>query len=645
LILISRHNGNSACRVALLLSISLFLILAALKTKLYLRFRGYIYSNGIWSDLFSLLFSDFALAVVLFMLFYFMVKILRHRGPIAAGGIYVFILLFSAISTITYLRLGAPINAGMIGDIKYEFLKSSIEQTTDLKLLIAKLVLILIAGILLPYFLKMACKKLFTSYVLLISTCLVFLSLSIFASLKANRLGEPDLWKTPIQSFMTPILVEFRQKLSNNAGTVFSFDSPFNSKDPRIAAYVDLPPEKHNVIIYFMEGIPLKLLNEIAGAGHMPNVSNLLDQSFIFPHYYPTADDSTKGIFSLLTSMYPFPGYKKMTNITGDLNYQSLPKILGENGYNTAIVSSGSFEWDHVSHHFKKHFQISIDRNTSFNDKVYSKISWGLDDQFIVDQLDMLLASKEGPYFIILVPTNTHHPYLTPDKNFALYPNVDSYAKLKNAICYQDHIIGKINGVLRARGIANNTITIFTSDHSIRFNYDKGIKAGKPQISPGEEQNAIPLLIHHPLNRERLSLGSIGSHLDIAPTVLRMLGLANDRQFQGANLFQKNVENKVHFISGNVKSFNIILRDAEYQYFYDISNNREAIRYKNLTSEAKEYSPAEFPVRSKIYKQMSIDFINFQRQYLYNVLFNSPRGLNPIRAEQDLNNLVSDLEK
>jgi arylsulfatase A-like enzyme len=171
--------------------------------------------------------------------------------------------------------------------------------------------------------------------------------------------------------------------------------------------------------------------------------------------------------------------------------------------------------------------------------------------------------------------------------------------------------------------MANNTFTIITSDHSIRFNYGNREKKGKPHISPGEDQNAIPLIFSHPKIRKKLYFDIIGSHLDMAPTVLSLLGLKEGDHFQGINLFQEYDHRRVHFIISTVKNFNIILRDYQFQYYYDISNNRIAIRHENLSSSGREYMPSEFPVRSDTYKKMCLQFISFQRQYLERIFIES----------------------
>ena len=382
-----------------------------------------------------------------------------------------------------------------------------------------------------------------------------------------------------------------------------------------------------------MEGVPLKLMKDVASHGFLPNIEIMLKRSLSVSHYYTTAANSTKSVFSIITSMYPFPGYKRMTNIANELHCQSLPKILKDNGYSTTIISSGSFNWDNTRYFFENHFDQTIDQTTVLNNDKYDQFSWGLDDKFLVDQLDKLLSENKGPHFILLIPTNTHHPYFTPNKKFELYPKIDSMNGLKNSIAYQDNIIGQMNKVLKDHGVADNTITIVTSDHSVRFDYDKAKKKGKPQISPVEEQIAIPFIFSHPAIKEKFSIDTIGSHVDIAPTVLKVLGFRTDNQFQGINVFQKNHTSEVNFIISTVKGFDIILRDAEFQYYYDISNDRIAIRHKNLSYSGQEYLPTSFPFRNEVYREMCIQFIHFQRQYLKTIL----PATNHTRLDQKVN--------
>ena len=60
---------DSPLRCSFAYSLSILLVLAALKSKLYLRFKTYIFSNGLIHDMPSILFFDFVLAFTLFVVF------------------------------------------------------------------------------------------------------------------------------------------------------------------------------------------------------------------------------------------------------------------------------------------------------------------------------------------------------------------------------------------------------------------------------------------------------------------------------------------------------------------------------------------------------------------------------------------------
>ena len=202
-----KYIDDSPLRCSFAYSLSILIILAGLKSKLYMQYRTYVYSNGLIQDLQSILFCDVVIALTFFVIFYLFRKLLGRAGSILVDIIYIIIIIFSILSTITYLRVGAPINAAMIGDIKYEFLRSSIEQQTDIEQLLVKMTMIAIIGIVLPHFLKRVIKIITPHHTVFTLSSFLIIPLLLPAYLHANRLGEPDLWKTPLQAFVSPFFI------------------------------------------------------------------------------------------------------------------------------------------------------------------------------------------------------------------------------------------------------------------------------------------------------------------------------------------------------------------------------------------------------------------------------------------------------
>ena len=84
-----------------------------------------------------------------------------------------------------------------------------------------------------------------------------------------------------------------------------------------------------------------------------------------------------------------------------------------------------------------------------------------------------------------------------------------------------DRSVGRILKTLEELGLADNTIVVFTSDHG-----DMAGSHGKLYKSaPYEESVRVPLLIRAPgMRRERRIVKGRVSHIDLAPTLMDLLG-------------------------------------------------------------------------------------------------------------------------
>jgi len=167
---------NYYMRLLLSFSVSLFVILVTLKVKLYFSFDSYIFSSGLLQDLASILFFDLAFVLFFGLIVYLLVRTLKYSGIILSAVFYTLLIVFSTVSTITYLRLGSPVNISMVPEMKFDFLKSSIEQTADIRLLLIKIVLLIVFGLLLPYLINVISKRFLRTFTLsvIISTAVCF---------------------------------------------------------------------------------------------------------------------------------------------------------------------------------------------------------------------------------------------------------------------------------------------------------------------------------------------------------------------------------------------------------------------------------------------------------------------------------------
>ncbi|MCZ6596032.1 MAG: sulfatase-like hydrolase/transferase, partial [Planctomycetota bacterium] len=98
-----------------------------------------------------------------------------------------------------------------------------------------------------------------------------------------------------------------------------------------------------------------------------------------------------------------------------------------------------------------------------------------------------------------------------------------------------DRALGRVMDALHERGLADNTVVVFTSDNGI-FLGERGL-AGKWLIF--EESIRVPLIVHDPRAasaRRGLVLEPMVLNLDIAPTLLELAGVEAPAGYEGHSL-------------------------------------------------------------------------------------------------------------
>jgi arylsulfatase A-like enzyme len=95
-----------------------------------------------------------------------------------------------------------------------------------------------------------------------------------------------------------------------------------------------------------------------------------------------------------------------------------------------------------------------------------------------------------------------------------------------------DRSVGRILAALEAKGLADDTIVVFTSDHGEQMG-DHGL-LGKTVMY--EESVRVPLLIRAPaLGTEARRVGGNCSHIDLVPSLLELMGQPLPPMLQGAS--------------------------------------------------------------------------------------------------------------
>ncbi len=167
---------------------------------------------------------------------------------------------------------------------------------------------------------------------------------------------------------------------------------------------------------------------------------------------------------------------------------------------------------------------------------------WNRTAYFVDKTLSFLKENKDKPCYVNLWTDDVHTPWVAGDDETGRYPGKPGEEKSFEAVLKEfDKQLGRLMDGLKALGMDQNTLVIFTSDNGPLPNFRQDRSAGLrgTKLSLYEGGTNMPFIVRWPAKMEKnwVDSSSIVSALDILPSLLDMAGdeLENDEQFDGEN--------------------------------------------------------------------------------------------------------------
>ncbi|EMF47698.1 Lipoteichoic acid primase LtaP [Planococcus halocryophilus Or1] len=199
-------------------------------------------------------------------------------------------------------------------------------------------------------------------------------------------------------------------------------------------------------------------------------------------------------------------------------------------GYDTAAM-----------HAFKKDFwnRDEVYKNIGFN-QFFSRPDFpdeqdiGMavnDEDFLTTSVELAEQLKE-PYFAFMVALSSHTPYTIPDnfEELDLTGYEDPLLKgYYETVHYVDGAVGTIIEQLKQKGMWDDSLIVFYGDHDSGLTQEESEMAqeldAKTKMELFELDRQVPLFIKPPNSTEAGTVDSVGGQIDIAPTILDIVGI------------------------------------------------------------------------------------------------------------------------
>lgn len=250
------------------------------------------------------------------------------------------------------------------------------------------------------------------------------------------------------------------------------------------------------------------------------------DQGLLFDHLLADGNRTIRGLEAVLASFPPLPGDSIVAR-TRSHGLETLAQVLKRDGYGTTFIYPGSRLFDGVGEFATANgYERFLDQR-DFVKPVF-KTAWGVCNEDLYDRAltEARTAHTAGrPFFITTLSISNHQPFTYPEGRIPEPPNLRSR---KNAVRYVDYALGRFFAQAQQEPFWKDTVFVVVADHGARVYGSQTIPIHSYQI---------PCLVLGPVAVEAATRNATpGCQLDVAPTILGLIGRPYDTVFFGHDL-------------------------------------------------------------------------------------------------------------
>lgn len=273
------------------------------------------------------------------------------------------------------------------------------------------------------------------------------------------------------------------------------------------------------------------------GAAHdaMPRVTQLAERAWVFDSIYSATPESILGLFAMLCAISPVPHADATTLVAARRPQLSVAESLQKRGYRTGLFHSGRFVYLHMGEILAdRGFDVLADAAVIGGPHARS---FGTDDASTARATLQFIdgVPKDQPFFAMWLPIAGHYPYHTPGDGQRPLPEKGDHDRYLNDLHVADDALGLLLDGLQRRGLMEKTLIIIVGDHGEAFAEHPDNIAHS--LFVWEENVHVPLLVVAPgIIGQPWHVPQVGGVIDLAPTVLNLLGIPPQPQWQGRSL-------------------------------------------------------------------------------------------------------------
>jgi phosphoglycerol transferase MdoB-like AlkP superfamily enzyme len=322
-----------------------------------------------------------------------------------------------------------------------------------------------------------------------------------------------------------------------------------------------------------------------------PFFNSLIPKGLYAETFYANAMQTCRGLFSIMAGINESSGAKIFRSFKR-LEVRPLPTILEERGYRTVFFNAHyDLNFDNKGPYLKK---LGFGRVVAMNGSIIEDVpaskfwNWGIqDDVFYTKSFGWLDSDeqryegkKRPPLFAVFLSLSQHHPHnFIPKDLRKVYPDAGDHELGKgfvNAQNVADDFLRTFFHELESRPRYRDAVVILMGDHS----HPSGRHHGNAtmQVGISEDNFRTPFLLIWPKNvKPRRLSGTAFQQLDVAPTVLDLLGIDTPNHFVGRSMLSGGTGQTDILYSQPYSGQWLVAVRYPFKYGYSMQNKEEVL--------------------------------------------------------------------
>ena len=396
------------------------------------------------------------------------------------------------------------------------------------------------------------------------------------------------------------------------------------------------PGRDLNVLLVVLESSCNRYLSMFGAADEtQPRLKKYRDRMELFPNFYCNFVNSLNARCTVVSGLYPCRPY--VTYVNPRLEAPSLFELFHDRGYAVSLFDSCYRDYQRWNDYLvRRKIDFFYDAGNMPGKEKFKQVSWGLLETATMEAIKGQFArhaEKGERFFLTYMPVAPHMPFDSPAKEFEKFDNGvgqlnnDYTGRYKNQLLYMDWVITGLLDELARLKLLEKTLVVITDDH--------GEMVGEDDKKVGHGWNLepwlanVPLIIMDPQRQVGSTNLTLGSHIDILPTIFDILHLPlpSGELYEGVSLHQEAAnQGKVIYISSHlpramIKGSRYILEEPGRKssgqgsavHVYEISHQGVKTSFRRL--EEKPQAVGELEQFERFQKSLIENYSSYRKMF------------------------------